>query len=113
MQYMEAKLTREKVFEQSKDEFIEALIYHMMWSSDVCWKTIGAVTKVMNKIKYKKDKLGALGDNIQILYLGLGWDEFKTQWSKGGVTLSIANLTNRLKDIIRLKKKQVGCSRKS
>ena len=75
-----------------------------MWSSDVCWKTIGAVTDGLKNIKYKKYKLGVLKDNIQIRYLGLGWDEYKTQWSKGGVTLSIAELTNRFKYFMILKK---------
>ena len=68
-----------------------------MWSSTACWKTIGAVTKVMNKIKYKKDKLGALKEDIQIRYLGLGWDECKAKWSEGGVTLSSVDLTIFLK----------------
>ena len=40
---MEAELTQEKGFEHAKDELIESLIYHRMWSSAACWKTIGAV----------------------------------------------------------------------
>ena len=71
---MEAELTRDKGFKHAKDEFVEALIYHRMWSSAACWKTICAVIEVPKKLKYKKDKLGALKDNIQIRYLGLGWD---------------------------------------
>ena len=43
-------------------------------------------------------------DNIQICYLDLGWDECKTQLSKGGLTLSIADLNNSLKDLMILKK---------
>ena len=84
---MKAELTREKVFKHAKDELIEALIYHNMRSSDACWKTIGAVTERLKNIQYKKDKLGALRDSIQIHYLGFGWDECKTRWSKGRVTL--------------------------
>ena len=83
-----------------------------MWSSVACWKTIGADTEGLKNPKYNKDKLGALKDNIQTRYSCLGWDEYKRQWSKGGVTLSIADLTNRLKDIMRLKN-NVGCYRKS
>ena len=80
MQQMKAELTQEKLFEHAKDEFIEAIIYHMMCSSDACWNTIRAVTEVLKKLKYKKDKLGALKDNIQIRYLGLGWNKCKTRW---------------------------------
>ena len=72
MQHMEADLTQEKGFEHAEDEFIEALIYHRMWSSASLWKTIGAVTEGLKKLKYKKYNLGALKDNIQIRYLGLG-----------------------------------------
>ena len=75
MQHMKAELTRQKGFKYAEDEFIEALIYHRMWSSDACQKTIGAVTEELKKLKYKKDKIGVLKDNIQIRYLGLGWDE--------------------------------------
>ena len=102
---MEAELTRGKVFEHSKDEFIEALIYQRVWYSAAWWKTIGAVTEGLKKLKYNKDKLGALKDNIQIRYLDLVWDELKTNWSKGGVTLSIVYLNNCLKDIMILEKK--------
>ena len=75
MQNIKAELIREKGFENAKDEFIEALIYHMIWSSDAFWKTIGAVIEGLTNTKYKKDKLGELKDNIQIRYLGLLWDE--------------------------------------
>ena len=77
MRHMKAKLTQEKGFEHAEDEFIEALIYHSMWSSDACWKTIGAVKEGLKKLKYKKEKLGALKDNIKTRYLGLGWDKCK------------------------------------
>ena len=58
MRQMKAKLTREKGFEHAQDEFIEALIYHRIWSSATCWKTIGAVVEGLKKLKYKKNKLG-------------------------------------------------------
>ena len=74
MRQMKDELTREKVFKHTEDEFVEALIYHRMWSSAAYWKTIGAVTEGLKNIKYKKDKIGALEDNIQIRYLSLGWD---------------------------------------
>ena len=58
MRQMKAEMTREKVFEHFKDEFIEALIYHKMWSSAACWKNIDAGTEGLKKLKYKKYKLG-------------------------------------------------------
>ena len=99
---MEAELTWEKGFEHAKDEFIEALIYHRMCSSAACWKTIGAFTEGLKNLKYKKYKIGTLKDNIKICYLVLGWEKCKTQCSKGGVTILIVDLNNRLKDLMRL-----------
>ena len=98
-------MKQEKLFKHAEDEFIGAIIYHRMWSSDACWKTIGAVIEGLKNINYKKDKLGALKDNVQNRYLGLVWEKFKTQWSKLGLTLSIVDLTNNLKDLMRLGKK--------
>ena len=46
-------------------------------------------------------------DNIQIRSLGILWDECKTQCSKGKVTLSIADLTNSFKDLMRLGKNKL------
>ena len=51
MQQMKADLTREKGFKHAKDEFIEALIYHRMWSYDAFWKTIGAVAEELKNLK--------------------------------------------------------------
>ena len=61
---MKAELTREKRLEHVKDEFIETLIYHSMWSSDLFWETIGAITEGLKSLKYSKDKLRAFKDNI-------------------------------------------------
>ena len=36
------------------DEFIESLIYHKMWDSDACWKTVGAVTEGLRKNTNKR-----------------------------------------------------------
>ena len=68
MRHIKAELTQEKGFKHAEDEFIEAIIYHRMWSSAVCWKTIGAVIEGLKNLKYKKDKLRTLKDIIQIHY---------------------------------------------
>ena len=72
---MEAELTWDKGLKHAKYEFIEDLIYHIICSSAACWKTIGSVTEGLKNIKYKKYKLGYLKYDIQICYLGLGWDK--------------------------------------
>ena len=42
--------------------------------SEACWRTISEVTSGSKKLKYKKDKLQALKDNIQIRFKGFGWN---------------------------------------
>ena len=42
-----------------------------MWDSDACMKTVNDVTSGLKNLKWKKDKLQALKDNIQIRYRGL------------------------------------------
>ena len=58
-------MAKMKQNEKATDEFIENLIYHSM-------KTVEL------ELVYKKDKLQAMKDNIQIRYRGFGWDEWKT-----------------------------------
>ena len=42
-----------------------------------------------------------LKDNIQIRVIAFGWEEFETQWFKGGRQKSIPELERCLKDIIK------------
>ena len=95
-----------KGLEDASDDFIEALIYHLMWDSETCMKTVSNVTSGLKNLKWKKDKLQALKDNIQIRYRGFGWDDWQTYWSHGGVQLSIPELTKVLKDLMKEEKKK-------
>ena len=87
------------------DEFIVSLIYHNMWDSDACWKTVGAVTEGLRKIPTKGGKIEALKDNIRIRWKGLGWKECETKWQVDGHVLTVAELTTRLKQLIRIQVK--------
>ena len=44
-------------------------------------------------------------DNIRIRWIGYGWAECETKWSKDRVQLSIAQLVPCLKEIIKLERK--------
>ena len=59
----------------------------------------------MKCLKYKKDKIATLKDNVQICWIGYGWEECETKWWKDRVQLSIAQLASRLKEIIKLQRK--------
>ena len=96
---------KEEGLADAGEDFIECLIYHKMWDSDACWKTVGAVTEGLRKIPTKGGKIETLKDNIRICWKGLGWAECETKWQVDGHVLTISQLTSRLKQLIRLQAK--------
>ena len=97
--------TKEKRLEDAEDEFIESLIYHNVWFLEACWKTVATITAGLKRIKTKGGKIASLKDRIRIRWKGLGWEECKIRWIVDGHELTIAELANRLKKIIRLQQK--------
>ena len=51
------KGAEEKGLVDTEDEFIECIIYHKMWNSEACWKTVTDVTTGLRKIKTKSGKM--------------------------------------------------------
>ena len=94
----------EKGLEKASDQFIKALVLRQMWDSDAACKTVDDVTNRLQLLKYKKDKMAMLTDNIEIRVVGFGWQEFRTEWSKDGKQKSIEQLEEQLKEIIGLEK---------
>ena len=75
--FEEKKRKRDKLVMQDSnnkmaDLIIDQLIYRRMYESDRAWKTVAAARKGLKYIKYNKDKMAGLRDNIQIHYLGMG-----------------------------------------
>ena len=70
---------KEKGNEYAEDKLIGFMIYHRMWDSDACWKTVAEVTAVLRDIKTKGGKVAALKDHIRIRWKGLGWMECETR----------------------------------
>ena len=108
MKRKKEELKTQKELENASDDYIEALIYHSMYDSEACMKTVNDVTAGLKSLKYKKDKLQALKDNIQIRYRGFGWEEWKTPWSHGGVQFSVLELTKFLKILLRTRRRRRG-----
>ena len=102
MRQKKEEIAKQEGLEKAEDEYIERLIYHSMWDSDACWKTLSDVNDGLKRLKYKKDKFEALRNNILIRYKGFGWEDWKTPWSKNGRKLSIPDLTKRLKDLFKM-----------
>ena len=82
------------------DQHIEALIYHKMGESEVCWRTATEVNQGFRRLTTKKDKYSVLKDNIRIRVIGYGWVMWDTRWTEGGRTKSVEELARRLKEII-------------
>ena len=84
------------------EEYIQCLIYHTMSKSDRCWKTAADVKNGLANIRYVKDQELALKDNIQMRYLGFGWNDCHTTWTKDRKKKDVAALSKRLIEIIKL-----------
>ena len=46
-----------------------------MWDSEQVWKTPEEVNEGLKEIKFKKDKIAVLQDNIQMHYFGMGRED--------------------------------------
>ena len=76
-----------------------------MWDLEACWKTVTDVTTGLRRIKTKSGKIASLKDNIRIRWKGLGWEECETRWTVLGHELTITELANRIKELIRMQHK--------
>lgn len=94
------ELLKQAGLEKAREEYIRCLNYHFMWKSDRCWKTAEEVDDGLNNIRLLKDQRDALKDNIQIRYLGMGWNDCHTTFTKDGRNKPIEMLRDRLIEII-------------
>ena len=67
--------------------------------------SVGEVTAGLKRIKAKGAKIEALKDNIRIGWKGFGWKECGTRWTVCLKALTVQELANRLREIIRMQKK--------
>ena len=56
----------------------------------------------MKDLKYNKDKMLGLRENIQMHYLGMGRADAQTNWSENCKQKTIPQLTDRLIEIIKM-----------
>ena len=105
--FEENKREREKLVMQEgndkmTDLMIDRMIYRWMYESDGAWKTVAAVRKGVEDLKYNKYKMAGLRDNIQMDYLGMGRADAQTNWSENCKQKTIPQLTDRLIEIIKM-----------
>ena len=58
--------------------------------------------KGLKDLKYNKDKMAGLRENIQMHYLGMGRADAQTNWSENCKQKTISQLTDRLIEIIKM-----------
>ena len=87
-------MSKEKGLEEAEDKYIECVIYHRMWNSEACWKTVADVTAGLRRVLTKYGIMAALKDNIRIRWKGLGWMECETRWTVDHHELTIPELEN-------------------
>ena len=56
----------------------------------------------MKDLKYNKDRMAGLRDNIQMHYLGMGRADAQTNWSENRKQKTIPQLTDSLIEIIKM-----------
>ena len=77
-----------------------------MFGSAACWMTVPSVDRELRKLQSKSSKITALKDNIRIRVLGLGWVDLATPWSRNGKDLTVDQLGDHLKLIIKEQRKR-------
>ena len=96
------KLVMQEGNDKMTDLMIDRLIYPRMYESDRAWKTVAAVRKGLKDLKYNKDKISGLRDNIQMNYLGMGRANYQTNWSENRKKKMIPQLRDRLIEMIKM-----------
>ncbi len=96
---------KEKNINNVTEEYIDALYYHCMWSSDACRKNDPTnVTQELKKLHSQSAKYNTIKENNMIRVKGFSWDQFKHAWSKNGKKYSVFELAKHLQLIIKAEK---------
>ena len=68
----------------TEEEFIDVLYLFQRYHSPRCWKTKEEAFEIIGQLKFKKDRLSSVNEQILIRYIGLGWEEAHQPWSRKG-----------------------------
>jgi hypothetical protein len=100
------KALRDNKMKAAEEMLIDASYLHQQYDSPRCWRSEKQSFEIMEQLKFKKDRLSSVKEQILIRYLDLGWVEAHHPWSKKGhSTYSAAELLEHfLKVVLPLKK---------
>ena len=75
---------RNNKLEIARAGLVDALYLHQQYDSPRCWKTKDQAYEAFEGMKWKKDRMAGIKEQILMRYLGLGWVEAHHPWSKKG-----------------------------
>ena len=78
------KALRGKKLTAAQDTLIDAMYLKQQYNSPCCWLAEKQAFEEFEKLRYKKDRMAAVKEQILMRYLGLGWVEAHHPWSKKG-----------------------------
>ena len=73
---------RDNKLKVAKKGLVDALYLHQQYDSPRCWRTKEQAYDAFEGLKFKKDCMRSIKEQILIRYLGLGWVEAHHPWSK-------------------------------
>ena len=81
---LKQKSQRDAKLEVAREGLVDALYLYQQYGSPRCWKTKDQAYEAFEGMKFKKDRMASIKEQILIRYLGLGWVEAHHPWSKKG-----------------------------
>ena len=81
---LKQKTLRNNKLEIARAGLVDALYLHQQYDSPRCWKTKDQAYEAFEGMKWKKDRMAGIKEQILMRYLGLGWVEAHHPWSKKG-----------------------------
>ena len=81
---LKQKTLRDNKINAAQEGLMDALYLHQQYDSPRCWRTEEQALENFEGMKFKKDRMSSIKEQILIRYLGLGWIEAHHPWSKKG-----------------------------
>ena len=95
------KALRDNKIKAAEEILIAASYLHQQYHSPRCWRSKKQSFEIIEQLKFKKDRLSSVKEQILIRYLGLGWVEAHHPWSKKGHgTYSAAELLEHFVKVV-------------
>ena len=94
------KALQNKKLDAARGVLIDAIYLYQQYNCPRCWKTEEEAFANFEGLKWKKDKLAAVKEQILIRYLGLGWVEAHHAWSYMGHTYTATELLEHFVKVV-------------